>query len=94
MPGEVHARFYRLSEDLDFVIPMPIDATRGERRHRAAPQVKEVVMRLGDAIPAFRVVEPMTGANNSTQYIAKVGYISLLRVSRKRSRSRLAYASR
>lgn len=76
--AKVYARFYRLSEDLDFVIPMPIDATRGERRQQAA-RVKEAVMRLGDLIPAFRVVEPMKGANNSTQYVAEVGYMSLLR---------------
>src|SRR6266542_518938 len=30
--AKVHADFYRLSEDLDFVISIPIDASRAERR--------------------------------------------------------------
>jgi predicted nucleotidyltransferase component of viral defense system len=34
--AKVHAGFYRLSEDLDFVIPTPVDALRAERSRRAA----------------------------------------------------------
>lgn len=75
--SKVHAEFYRLSEDLDFVIPIPVDASRGERRARAAP-VREAVDVLPVAVPAFRVVAPLTGANFSTQYTAVIGYASLL----------------
>src|SRR6266852_6749681 len=34
--AKVHAGFYRLSEDLDFLISTPTDASRGERSRRAA----------------------------------------------------------
>jgi hypothetical protein len=33
--AKVHDGLYRLSEDLDFLIPTPVDASRGERRRRA-----------------------------------------------------------
>ena len=33
--AKVHAGFYRLSEDLDFVIPTPVGASRTERSRRA-----------------------------------------------------------
>jgi len=33
---KVHADFYRLSEDLDFALPVPVDASRAERSRRAA----------------------------------------------------------
>jgi len=75
--AKVHANFYRLSEDLDFVIPMPTDAPRAKRSKRAAA-VKEAVAALPKQIPFFRLVEPLTGANNSTQYNAVIGYASLV----------------
>ncbi len=75
--AKVHANFYRLSEDLDFVIPMPTDAPRAERSKQAAA-VKEAVAALPRQIPFFRLVEPLTGANNSTQYNAVIGYASLV----------------
>lgn len=75
--AKVHAEFYRLSEDLDFVIPIPVDASRGERRARAAP-VRKAVAALPGKVPALRVVAPLTGANTSTQYTAVITYTSLL----------------
>jgi len=75
--AKVHAEFYRLSEDLDFVIPSPIDASRSERRARASA-IKQAVAQLSRWLGAFRVVEPLVGANNSTQYVATVGYTSLV----------------
>lgn len=75
--AKVHAGFYRLSEDLDFVISMPVDATRPERRRRVAG-VKLIVAALPDVIPCFRIQQPMAGANQSTQYNGIVGYESLL----------------
>lgn len=74
---KVHADFYRLSEDLDFVIPMSIDASRSERSKQATG-LKEAVAALPRALPCFRVVEPLQGANESTQYIGSVGYVSTL----------------
>jgi len=76
--AKVHADFYRLSEDLDFVVPTPVDARRAERSKQAKP-LKEVVEKLPKRLPEFRLVEPLKGANNSTQYIAVVGYSSLIR---------------
>ena len=75
--AKVHANFYRLSEDLDFVIPVPTDAPRA-KRSKQATAVKEAVATLPRQIPFFRLVEPLTGANNSTQYNAVIGYASLV----------------
>lgn len=75
--AKVHAEFYRLSEDLDFVLPMAVDAPRSERSKRAVG-LKKVVAALPRAQPCFRVVEPLQGANESTQYISSVGYVSAL----------------
>jgi len=73
---KVHAEFYRLSEDLDFAIPTAVDATRAERSKRAEG-AKRIVERLSRTIACFQVVEPLRGANNSTQYIGSVKYVSL-----------------
>jgi predicted nucleotidyltransferase component of viral defense system len=74
--AKVHATFYRLSEDLDFSIPLPRDATRGERR-RAAEKFKTAMASLPDRISVLQIVQPCKGANNSTQYAAVVAYQSL-----------------
>src|SRR3989338_3496921 len=75
--AKVHAGFYRLSEDLDFVIPMPTDASRSDRSARMAG-MKKALAALPRQRAVFRVVQPLTGANSSTQYIAAVGYTSEL----------------
>jgi predicted nucleotidyltransferase component of viral defense system len=75
--AKVHGEFYRLSEDLDFVIPMPCGAKSTERKVRAA-EAKRVVLELEKRVSAFHVVKGLTGANRSTQYIAVIGYDSLL----------------
>ncbi len=74
--AKVHANFYRLSEDLDFVIPMPAAAPRSERSQRAK-SLKEAIAAISKRLPIFRLIEPLTGANRSTQYHAVVGYASL-----------------
>jgi len=76
--AKVHGDLYRLSEDLDFVIPMPTDAPRAERSKQAKP-LKEAVEKLPKQLPEFRLLDPLKGANNSTQYVAIVGYPSLIR---------------
>lgn len=75
--AKVHADFYRLSEDLDFVIPMPTDAPRSARS-RKAEGLKDIIAALPDEFPYMHVIEPLTGANNSTQYNAMVGYTSAI----------------
>jgi len=75
--AKVHASFYRLSEDIDFAIPTPVDASRTQRSRRAR-DLKAAVQRIDQDLAGFRVTTPMTGANNSTQYIAVLGYSSLV----------------
>ena len=76
--AKVHADFYRLSEDLDFVIPVPVTSTRSQRSKLAAG-VKKAVALLPERLPSFRLNDPLQGANNSTQYIAVIAYSSLIR---------------
>jgi predicted nucleotidyltransferase component of viral defense system len=73
--AKVHANFYRLSEDLDFVIPMLEDAPRSRRSRKVAP-LKEAIAMLPEQLTFFQVLKPLTGANNSTQYLAQIGYVS------------------
>ena len=75
--AKVHASFYRLSEDLDFSISTEPTASRAERRKRA-DRLEPVVGDLPKHLPAFQVVQPLRGANESRQYNAVVGYNSLL----------------
>lgn len=75
--AKVYAGFYRLSEDLDFTIPVLLDATRGRRRALIAP-VKAALEGLPDRYPEVQLTEPLTGANVSTQYLATVAYASVL----------------
>jgi predicted nucleotidyltransferase component of viral defense system len=75
--AKVHAAFYRLSEDLDFMISLPVKSKRTERSRRMDP-VRQMINELPDRLPVFREVTPLTGANESTQYIGVLGYRSLL----------------
>jgi predicted nucleotidyltransferase component of viral defense system len=75
--AKVHAEFFRLSEDLDFVIPVPADAARSQRSAQASG-LKEAVGALARQLPVFRVAQALTGANSSRQYIASARYDSLL----------------
>ncbi len=75
--AKVYAGFYRLSEDLDFIIHTPFGSRPAERR-AGARQVGEVLGALPGDVPVFRVLNPWIGANNSTQYVAVLGYRSLL----------------
>ncbi len=75
--AKVHVGFYRLSEDLDFVIPTPVDAARAERSRRAV-ESKAAVAKIGEWLPGLRVITALTGANDSTQYNGVIAYRSLL----------------
>jgi predicted nucleotidyltransferase component of viral defense system len=75
--AKVYAGFYRLSEDLDFVISMSTNAKRTDRSKQAGA-LKPVMANMAAQLPAFRMIKPLTGANNSTQYIAVAGYMSLI----------------
>lgn len=75
--AKVYADFYRMSEDLDFVIPMAVGAPRSARSARAK-SLKEIIRALPGQLPFVRVIEPLTGANSSTQYNATIAYASSL----------------
>jgi predicted nucleotidyltransferase component of viral defense system len=75
--AKVHADFYRLSEDLDFVISIPIEASRAERRKRVEG-FKTAFSTLADHVNGVRVVDALVGANNSTQYMGSLAYDSVL----------------
>jgi len=75
--AKVFAGFCRLSEDLDYAIPVAADVTRSQRRGRITA-VKAALTELPRRQPVFRVVEPLVGANASTQYLATLAYTSLL----------------
>jgi len=75
--SKIHAALYRLSEDLDFSISTELDASRAARRSSAG-RLKAVVESLPGALPVFQIIEPLKGANESTQYNAVFGYRSLL----------------
>jgi predicted nucleotidyltransferase component of viral defense system len=73
--AKVHAGFYRLSEDMDFLIPVEIDAKRSIKREMIAP-VKDAFERLQTDNSCFDIVQPLEGANQSSQYLGAVGYSS------------------
>lgn len=75
--AKVHAGFYRLSEDLDFAIPLPADASRTERR-RAAGAIKRTVANVARRLPGFSCHAELKGANDSAQYSGTVSYRSIL----------------
>lgn len=73
--AKVHMEFHRMSEDLDFSIPVPPGSTRSTRS-RLAEELKRSVAEIERRLPGFRVVTAVSGANNSTQYHALVAHPS------------------
>lgn len=75
--AKVHSGFFRMSEDLDFSIPVAPDSTRGARSRAMAP-VKAIVGGLPAGIAGLDLLVPLEGHNASTQYNATLSYRSLL----------------
>ncbi len=76
--SKVHSDFYRLSEDLDFVISMETNASISVRRKRIAP-LKDLLMGLPERLPCFHVDEPpLSGFNSSKQYVGRLSYRSVV----------------
>jgi predicted nucleotidyltransferase component of viral defense system len=75
--SKIHAEFFRLSEDLDFMISVEEAGSRKERRGLIA-SVKKLLDELPSRVPVFRIVNAFRGANLSRQYIGDIGYQSLL----------------
>jgi len=75
--AKVHADFYRLSEDLDFVIAVPVTSTRSQRSKLAAG-VKKAVALLPERLPGFRLIDPLKGATTLPSTLRRC-YPSLIR---------------
>ena len=73
--SKIHSDFYRLSEELDFIIPISPKAPRSERSKAANP-LKAKIENLSEILPVFEVPDGCRGHNNSKQYIANAQYIS------------------
>jgi predicted nucleotidyltransferase component of viral defense system len=81
--SKVYAGFNRLSEDLDFTMPLPSTTSRARRSAAAAP-VKDAFSALSKTIPGLAVASPLKGSNNSLQYNGALEYESCLEDMRGR----------
>ncbi len=75
--SKVYADFYRLSEDLDLIIPVSVDAPRNQRRSKMNP-MKGIFNKLPAAIPGVAVSKAFRGHNESRQYIGYLEYPSIV----------------
>lgn len=73
--SKVHMDFYRMSEDLDLIIPVATGTTRNQRRHKIE-RVKSVFAKLPKVIPGLLISEEFRGHNESKQYIGCLEYKS------------------
>jgi hypothetical protein len=73
--SKVYADFYRLSEDLDFIVPVTVDTPRNQRRAEMKP-VKRMFEKLPTVVPGVEISEPFVGHNESRQYIGYLEYQS------------------
>ncbi len=73
--SKVHAGFYRLSEDLDFAISIPMAANRQRRREAIAP-VKRHLEQIAERLPAIGISQQLTGRFESRQYQVSLEYES------------------
>ncbi len=75
--SKVHADFYRLSEDLDFIIPVAEEITRPQRR-ACIKSVKRMFEKLPKVVPGMTISEAFRGHNESRQYIGCLKYPSVV----------------
>ena len=73
--SKVHANFYRLSEDLDFAISVPLGSKRSQRRALIEP-VKDIVDTIPTRSSHLAIRQALRGANVSTQYKGVLEYQS------------------
>lgn len=74
--NKVYMGFYRLSEDLDFSVSIAPTASRKERSKKAQP-LKGIIEKLAKTISGLRLIKPLIGSNNSSQYNALFEYDSV-----------------
>lgn len=75
--AKVHAGFYRLSEDLDFAVPMTSTSTR-KQRSSLMKAIKPRINSIDKTIPELNIEVELKGSNQSKQYNAKLQYPSCL----------------
>lgn len=81
--SKVYADFYRLSEDLDLVIPVEVDTPRNQRRY-SMDLVRGIFDELPAVIPGVAVAQIFRGHNESRQYIGTLEYPSAVMNKRER----------
>lgn len=74
--NKVYLGFFRLSEDLDFSISTLAGSNRTGRSRLIQP-IKKLLDRIAMVIPQCKLTQPLSGANNSTQYIGEIHYTSV-----------------
>jgi len=75
--AKAHAGFYRLSEDLDFTLPITAAAKRKQRSNLVKP-LKSIINDIHNAIPNVTIEKELAGSNESKQYNAELNYTSVL----------------
>lgn len=75
--SKVHAEFFRLSEDLDFSLSTPTDASRGQRSRRL-DGFKRHFAALSNRCDCLQIDQPLRGFNNSLQYGARIAFRSVV----------------
>ena len=80
--SKVYTDFYRMSEDLDFVIPVKLDIPKNARRQLVKP-VKQQLVNLINEYSCFSIQNELTGYNVSKQYIGVLSYNSVIESENK-----------
>jgi predicted nucleotidyltransferase component of viral defense system len=80
--SKVYANFYRMSEDLDFVIPAKPEISRKERSQLIEP-IKKQLAKLIEENNCFSIKEKFKGSNVSKQYIGVLSYNSVIESAKK-----------
>ena len=80
--SKVYVDFYRMSEDLDFVIPAKPEISRRDRSQLIGP-IKDQLSNLIKANECFKVYEKFRGFNESRQYIGTLSYHSVIEPEKK-----------
>jgi len=81
--SKVYADFYRLSEDLDLVIPVAVDTPRNRRRFKMEG-IKGIFDEMSGAIPGISVSQAFRRHNESRQYICYLEFPSNVMDKRER----------
>ena len=74
---KVHGDFYRMSEDLDFLISTDTGAIRPKRRELIEP-LKSHFSELPGRLSGFRIYEGLRGHDNSKHYAGSLSYKSVI----------------